>query len=217
MKAQSKDYIALQTLYRAKARSDLASVTHTVRSLESRLARKTTIDGKEIEAFCKGAAFVKLVRGRKLLTAGGEEPFADRTSWAAREMDDEESLFPILVALMALDSATDKIEPITSARDLLTRSATDTFTTTMAAHVSATLSALSASNAQLDLEAVEERTARVVEELQRSGSVELHNISALAGGVVAQEIIKVITKQYVPVDNTCVIDGIQSKSAVFRL
>ena len=217
MKAQSKDYIALQTLYRAKAQSDVASVTHTVRSLESTLARTTAIDRKEIEAFCKGAAFVKLVRGRKLLSVGGKEPFADRTGWAAREIDDDESLLPILVALMALDSAIDKIEPITSARDLLTRSATETFTTQMVAHISATLSALEASNAQLDLEAAQERTARVVEELQRSGSVELHNISALVGGVVAQEIIKVITKQYVPVDNTCVIDGIQSKSAVFRL
>jgi amyloid beta precursor protein binding protein 1 len=29
--------------------------------------------------------------------------------------------------------------------------------------------------------------------------------------MVAQEAIKVITRQYVPVDNTCVFDGIRAK------
>ena len=42
-------------------------------------------------------------------------------------------------------------------------------------------------------------------------------MSALAGGMVAQEIIKVVTKQYIPVDNTCIFDGIRSKSAVVRV
>ena len=51
----------------------------------------------------------------------------------------------------------------------------------------------------------------------RAGGGELHNIAAAAGGMVAQEVIKVITKQYVPVDNTCFFDGIASKTSVLRL
>lgn len=51
----------------------------------------------------------------------------------------------------------------------------------------------------------------------RARGSELHNISALTGGMVAQEVIKVITKQYIPIDNTCVFDGITSRSAVFRV
>lgn len=51
----------------------------------------------------------------------------------------------------------------------------------------------------------------------RAGSSELHNIAALAGGIVSQEVIKVVTKQYVPVDNTCVFDGVRSKSGVIRV
>jgi amyloid beta precursor protein binding protein 1 len=39
----------------------------------------------------------------------------------------------------------------------------------------------------------------------------------LTGGIVSQEIIKSITEQYVPVDNTCVFDGIKSKSTVFKV
>lgn len=51
----------------------------------------------------------------------------------------------------------------------------------------------------------------------RSGGGELHNIASLMGGLVAQEAIKVITRQYVPSDNTCVFDGITSSSNVWAL
>ena len=217
MKAQSKDYVALQTLYRAKAQSDLASVTLSVRTLESKLGRKTPINSKEIEAFCKGAAFVKLVRGRKLPLTRSGNLFGDRVGWAAREIADDESLLPVFISLSALDSAMDKMEQVTSARDLLTRCASDTFAKQMTGNICETIAILKASNADLDREAIEERTLQVAEEIRRSGPVELHNISSLAGGIVAQEIIKIITKQYVPADNTCVVDGIKSKSAVFRL
>jgi amyloid beta precursor protein binding protein 1 len=33
---------------------------------------------------------------------------------------------------------------------------------------------------------------------------------------VSQEVIKVITKQYVPVDNTCIFDGVRSKTSVLK-
>jgi len=37
------------------------------------------------------------------------------------------------------------------------------------------------------------------------------------GGVVSQEIIKLITHQYIPMDNTFVFDGARSVSTVFSL
>ena len=55
------------------------------------------------------------------------------------------------------------------------------------------------------------------QEVFRAGGGELHNTSAATGGMVAQEIIKIVTKQYVPVDNTCVYDAIGSRCQVFRL
>lgn len=51
----------------------------------------------------------------------------------------------------------------------------------------------------------------------RAGGAELHNIAALTGGIVSQEVIKSITEQYIPVDNTCVFDGVKSKTAVFKV
>jgi amyloid beta precursor protein binding protein 1 len=63
----------------------------------------------------------------------------------------------------------------------------------------------------------EKKLDQAIEEINRAAGAELHNISSLTGGMVAQEAIKVITRQYVPVDNVCVFDGVVSQSAVWRL
>lgn len=62
-----------------------------------------------------------------------------------------------------------------------------------------------------------ERFTKIAEEVARAKGGELHNIAALTGGMVAQEMIKIITKQYVPIDNTCIFDGVSSRCQVLRL
>jgi amyloid beta precursor protein binding protein 1 len=57
---------------------------------------------------------------------------------------------------------------------------------------------------------------KAAEEVARAKGGELHNISAMTGGMVAQEVIKLITKQYIPIDNTCILDGITSRTQVLR-
>ena len=64
---------------------------------------------------------------------------------------------------------------------------------------------------------VNDRVKKAAEEVSRAAGGELHNISAVMGGMVAQEMIKVVTKQYIPVDNTCIFDGIESRCQVLRL
>lgn len=61
------------------------------------------------------------------------------------------------------------------------------------------------------------RLLKIAEEILRSNKGELHNTAAVTGGMVSQEMIKVITKQYVPIDNTCIFDGIESRCQVLRL
>jgi amyloid beta precursor protein binding protein 1 len=55
-----------------------------------------------------------------------------------------------------------------------------------------------------------------MDRMQMAG-VEIHTTAALMGGIVAQEAIKIITHQYVPLQNTLLFDGIQSGSASFVL
>lgn len=56
----------------------------------------------------------------------------------------------------------------------------------------------------------------ILEELCRYGASELHSISAYVGGCCAQETIKLITHQYVPIDNALVYNGIRETTSVFK-
>lgn len=77
MKARSADYIRLQNIYKAKAREDCAEVVAYVREHEKITGRIT--NEKEVELFCKGAAHIKLVRGRPLLISHPQK----RLEWGA--------------------------------------------------------------------------------------------------------------------------------------
>jgi amyloid beta precursor protein binding protein 1 len=61
------------------------------------------------------------------------------------------------------------------------------------------------------------RVIQAAQEVARAAGGELHNVAALTGGLVAQETIKIITKQYIPIDNTCIYDGIAGRCQVLRL
>lgn len=56
-----------------------------------------------------------------------------------------------------------------------------------------------------------------IEEICRYGNSELNVVSSILGGVIAQEIIKLCTQQYVPVENTFVFDGNTQQSVSIRL
>jgi amyloid beta precursor protein binding protein 1 len=93
-------------------------------------------------------------------------------------------------------------------------------------YLALTSTSLGAKNSTEILESIERRLpnasentrlVEVAEEVARAKGGELHNISALTGGMVAQEAIKLITKQYIPIDNTCIFDGITSRTQVLRI
>ncbi|KAJ9143248.1 NEDD8-activating enzyme E1 regulatory subunit [Coniochaeta hoffmannii] len=196
MKAQSDVYIKLQNLYKAKARRDVDEVLKLVQAAPG----GRDVDPAEVELFCKNAAFVKLINA-----SGGANGDADRLATVtAQEFENDRnaeafmappSLLPIYLALRATSHVA---TPMTAEQ--------------IQAKVAGKLASRVTGAAN-----VERWVADASREVARAGGGELHNVSALTGGMVAQEVIKIITKQYVPVDNTCVFDGIGSRCQVFRL
>lgn len=189
MKAQSDVYIKLQNIYKAKARQDAQEVLQTVRQL----APDRDIDPTEVELFCTNARFIKLIN-----SAEGRSP--NLAQVVERELGNDEiaafagpempfSLIPIYLAL----SATSHAETLSASQIM----------TSVGERVPAV-----AQNA---------RMAQTAEEVARAAGGELHNVSAVTGGMVAQEMIKIITKQYIPIENTCIFDGIESRCQVLRL
>lgn len=223
MKAKSADYIELQNIYKAKARKDLAEVVVKVRSLEKETQKTSAVDEHEIEAFCKGAAFVKLIKGRAIRDLSLASPdWSDRAKYISQQLQDEDSLLPIYISMLLYDCyiesqrSSPTLDPSSPSAE--SKIPTD-FATIMTELTTRFLANLqhAASVDDFDTETYKARIQAVIAELGRAAGAELHNIAALTGGMVAQEVIKVITKQYVPVDNTCVFDGIASKAAIFNI
>lgn len=198
MKAESDVYIKLQNIYKAKARQDVDEVLKMVQATPG----GRDVDPAEVELFCKNAAFVKLINPSGGAGGGNSdlEGSADRLATVtvdefendknAKAFNGPLSLIQIYLALLA----TSHVFHPASSEQILTQVG------------------------KLVPGADEnERVVEAAQEVARAGGGELHNISALTGGMVAQEVIKIITKQYIPIDNTCIFDGIGSRSQVVRL
>lgn len=251
MKAQSADYIHLQNIYKRKARADLAEVVSLIR--KNRPATGTPIPESEVEAFCKNAAHVKLIRGSPIpisrqlgqQTSIHLEPDQKKQYLQLLQLD-MDAVFPLYLAFQVYDfaqgslvndfSSSPSLPTLETLQKVANKLAADLITKPTQTPTRAQQASLDSSaevpstqdpiviDTDADLDDSSSSTtelkttlAAILTEMHRAGGGELHNISALTGGIVAQEVIKVITKQYIPVDNVCVFDGVRSRSAVFKI
>ncbi|KAM4055669.1 thiF family protein [Hirsutella rhossiliensis] len=187
MKAKSDVYVKLQCLYKDKARRDALQVFATVRAMTG----GDQVELTEVELFCKNARFIKLVNAVEgpSMEQVIESELANDEAAAIPGVEMPRSLMPLYMALTA----------------------TSNVATATAEEIVASIAQRAPALAKND------RVAQVAEEVSRAAGGELHNISAMTGGMVAQEVIKVITRQYIPIENTCVLDGIESRCQVLRL
>lgn len=208
MKAQTADYVSLQNIYKTKARKDIAEVTQTVRKIESQLRRAAGVSDKDIEIFCKNASHIQVIHGRNIPQVEGDSQTKKRFQI---ELGNEESLIPVVLAFEALDVVVTGIQEGRYSEDALDDEKVWSF------EIGHILGAIAGEgSAPIDDEA-KGRVLEAAQELRRTEGGELHNISSLTGGLVAQEALKVITRQYVPLDNTCIYNGVHSRSAMYKL
>ncbi|SMY27522.1 unnamed protein product [Zymoseptoria tritici ST99CH_1A5] len=227
MKARSDTYIQLQNIYKQKARQDCAEVISSVRELEAQTdrAQHLSIPDAEIENFCKMAAHISLVRGQPLRVIHPDAPisFSGRAKFVVQELTNPESLVGLYIAFLAWDEfvATHHAGNQTLTPPGLSDTSFEDDCTRLTG-IAHKMIDTAINNAGTRIEEPEYSQARSkVEkwciELTRAGGGELHNIAALTGGLIAQEAIKVITRQYVPVQGACVFDGVGSRTWVGQL
>eukprot|EP00435_Cladocopium_sp_Y103_P023124 s1615_g5.t1 len=58
---------------------------------------------------------------------------------------------------------------------------------------------------------------KMVEEVVRYGGCELHTTSSVLGGITSQEVVKLVAKQYSPLCNTLILDGLHGKMQVLEV
>lgn len=203
MKADSARYVLLQNLYRKKAKADISFVTARVREHMTRISYPSPISDGEINNFCRQARFIRVIRYRTLA-----DEYAQPNSKAISSgLHDADDLVHHYLAFRAYDRFIERYghPPGRAATEEIGKDIEDM--KSIALDVGQRFGA----------EVLSESCENSIHELVRAGGGELHNIAAIMGGIVAQEIIKIITKQYVPANNTCIFDGVTSRSQSWEL
>ncbi|ORX67410.1 putative NEDD8-activating enzyme E1 regulatory subunit [Linderina pennispora] len=200
MKADTKSYIALQRVYKQKADADKAEYARHVReSLASLDLPPDFISQGEIDAYCKDARRLRLLRFTPLhdeLESGPKDASALVSAGALDQY----------VAFRASDVFFAKHKRHPGVADSSTQGDGNDVVNNDTAEL------VAIANELLVQWSIESEVAEdVVRELARSGHAELHNIASLAGGIVSQEAIKLVTHQYVPANNGCIIDGASAR------
>ncbi|CAL4928090.1 unnamed protein product [Urochloa decumbens] len=196
MTSLTEYYVSLQKIYQAKAEADCLAMEHRVKDILKRIGRDPdSISRAYIKTFCKNTRKLRVCRYRSI-----EEEFsAPIVSEVQRYFTDEDYSYAMnfYILLRAVDRLAANYSRLPGIFDRLK---------TVAASV---LSEMGLSGASL--------TEDLIAEMCRFGGAEIHAVAAFIGGVASQEVIKLVTKQFVPLRGTFIFNGIDLKSQVLEL
>ncbi|XP_066256113.1 nedd8-activating enzyme E1 regulatory subunit [Euwallacea similis] len=200
MAADTHSYITLQNIYQKQAQHQAENIYRRASQIARNLGLpQDTITENEVKYFCKHSSELYLIKGSRIADEY-EKLSLDLTSY----FEDPDSLIFYYVILRGLErfinefnacpgQLDDQVEP-----DVLK----------LKGIIGKLLNEWGYSHVLRD---------EKVHEVCRYGGAELHSVSSILGGCAAQEVIKVITNQYKPLNNTFIYDAINSTSASFCL
>ncbi|XP_070500882.1 nedd8-activating enzyme E1 regulatory subunit [Chironomus tepperi] len=199
MTAETALYINLQNVYRAKALQDADVVFRRVQELLEELNKSCdSITEKEVRLFCREAAYLSVTRGTKI---ADEYEKGSNSALISSELENVESLMGHYVALRSQDRF------VTEHGCMPGEIQVDIDTARIKSQATRLLNDWGI-NAQLNDD--------LFHEICRYGGAEIHTISAYLGGCIAHEVIKLVTRQYKPFDNTIIYDGITSQCVTYK-
>ncbi|KAG9029406.1 hypothetical protein FRB95_005361 [Tulasnella sp. JGI-2019a] len=229
MKSDTKSYIHLQNLYKTQADEDKARFTDLLRGVEAGWAGGGAegMEGVErsaaaeamtiVDDFVKNAHGLKVLRGKRWLEQEDLAPSIDATP----------SPLATHLALSALVEYEAKHSRLPKAANAQDASVMKDWVRSKLIAAGWKQEEKSAVEEDTDMAEGEEDTVKelslwehvenAVGEVSRAPAAELPTTAALMGGIVAQEVIKVITKQYVPIDGVCVVDLVTSTTGTIKV
>ncbi|PKA52596.1 NEDD8-activating enzyme E1 regulatory subunit [Apostasia shenzhenica] len=204
MTSLTEYYITLQRIYQAKAESDFLVMERRVRVILKNVGRDPeSISKAYIKNFCKNARKLTVCRYHPI----EDEYNSPAVSELQKYMTDEE--YCVAVGFYILLRAVDRFAANFNRFPGLFDGEMDEDISrlkTIAVGVLADYG-LHGSTLSEDL----------INEMCRFGGSELHGVAAFIGGIASQEAIKLITKQFVPLNGTFIFNGIDQKSQLLEV
>lgn len=201
MTSSSEMYVQLQRVYQTRASRDVDAVFSHVQHILSSVGKpKNTILKKSVKEFCKNSAFLKVMRYRSIAEEHANfkheeiqtlgDPHNDSVYYILlRAADKYRSLYQCYPGEKQDSMGSDVARMKTLVTDFLCNNG---------------LSSCTVSDDH-------------IVEFCRYGGSEIHSVAAFIGGVVSQEIIKLITHQFLPLNNTLIYHAGSSKTITLAL
>jgi NEDD8-activating enzyme E1 regulatory subunit len=203
MFSDSEKFINLQNVYRQKAQQDLEAIQSRIEQLLHNIDKPYDyISEHQVKLFCKNAYFLKVIR-----TSSLEQEYDPQLSKLDALVDD--NLENDLVFYLLLRAANlFCIEHNRYPGDDLNQSL-DNDILILKKYVAKFTADYGISNVSLKDD--------FIIEMCRYGNSELHSVAAFLGGCAAQESIKILTSQFIPINNTIVYNAVNQSTSTYEL
>ncbi|KAF9688292.1 hypothetical protein SADUNF_Sadunf02G0182400 [Salix dunnii] len=204
MASSTELYVNLQKIYLEKAEADFLVLQQRVKSILKRIGRDPdSISKAMIKSFCKNARKLKVCRYRLV-----EDEFSNpAASYLQKYLSDEE--YSVAMGFYILLRAVDRFAANYNSFPGQFEGELDEDISRLKTVVVGLLNDLGCNGSTV--------TEDLINEMCRFGASELHAVAAFIGGIASQEVIKLITKQFVPMVGTFIFNGIDHKSQLLTL
>lgn len=191
MTSKTSNYIRLQNIYRKKAAVDQQAFSVALSGIFHQVGlHEKDLNQDMIASFCKNSAFLYVSKGSLLQYS---EPLLNELR-SLCEKECENNTLAIYFGILAL-------------HDLLDHGAINDFDSYVQHFSQLFLLSSSISLGVLN----------ILKELFVHYTTNYHNICSLMGGIGSQEVLKIVTQQYIPLDNLYVFDGVKSISDKWKI
>ncbi|KAL2524660.1 NEDD8-activating enzyme E1 regulatory subunit [Abeliophyllum distichum] len=204
MTSSTELYVNLQKIYQAKAETDFLVMEQRVKKILNRIGRDPdSISKANIKSFCKNARKVKVCRYRLI-----EDEFNSPVQPELQKYLTDED-YSVAVGFYILLRAADRYASNYNSFPGQFDGEMDEDISRLKTIAVALLGDLGCNGSTL--------TEDLINEMCRYGAAELHAVAAFVGGIASQEVIKLITRQFVPMCGTFIFNGIDHKSQLLSL
>ncbi|XP_010522340.1 PREDICTED: NEDD8-activating enzyme E1 regulatory subunit AXR1-like [Tarenaya hassleriana] len=204
MTSSTEHYINLQKIYQAKAEADCFVMEKQVKNILKKIGRDpNSISKPTIKSFCKNARKLKVCRYRMI----EDELRNPSVSEVQKFLTDEDysGAMGFYILLRAVDRFAANYNRFPGEFD----GGMDEDISRLKTTAIGLLSDIGCNGFILPED--------LINEMCRFGASELHAVAAFIGGIASQEVIKLVTKQFVPMSGTYIFNGIDQKSQLLTL
>ncbi|XP_023923445.1 NEDD8-activating enzyme E1 regulatory subunit AXR1 [Quercus suber] len=204
MTSTTELYVNLQNVYQAKAEADFLVIEQRVRNILRKIGKDPhSISKTTIKSFCRNARKLKVCRYRSIENEINSPILTELQKYLTDE--DYSTAVGFYILLRAVDRFAANYNSFPGQFD----GGMDEDISRLKTTAVGLLSDLGCNGSTL--------TEDLINEICRFGASELHAVSAFIGGIASQEVIKLITRQFVPMPGTFIFNGIDHKSQILSL